>query len=222
MGRPIINIRARYHRPGNTELFRQGLRTVLDGVKAHMLARRTSTLAAENPLEQYVLVFDFEGSGWSNLDWDAFHVTLFEGARHYPSMGSQIFVLNCSAPVMLLWRSASRLMAPTLRRKCQLVSPKEVNECMQRLVPLDRLPRKYGGDGREWPGPDEAKCFEDQVGEVLAAVYQRAGVIPSDAKPFRSQLQDLPPRIDDESKEAEVPQQRGVGGGGNGFFACCY
>mmetsp|Transcript_51964 Transcript_51964/g.93432 ORF Transcript_51964/g.93432 Transcript_51964/m.93432 type:complete len:432 (-) Transcript_51964:154-1449(-) len=188
LGRPIINIRPRYHRPGNAALFRKGLQCTLDAVKAHFLHNRKHTFSETNPLEQYSMVWDFQGAGRKNLDWDCFNVTIEEGTHHYPNMGSQIYVLNVSAPVRWVWYAARRFLHPRIRRKCLLVAPRDVPALMCRLVSPEKLPPEYGGTGMPWVGPQEAVCFEDQVGELAAAAYTRAGVVPKGAKPLRKEL----------------------------------
>mmetsp|Transcript_57753 Transcript_57753/g.159893 ORF Transcript_57753/g.159893 Transcript_57753/m.159893 type:complete len:286 (+) Transcript_57753:228-1085(+) len=186
LGRPVIVIRPRYHRPGNIEMFRAGLRTTLDAVKAHFLNKRTAEFSNNNPLEQYAMVWDFGGASWSNADWEAFHTTLHEGTHHYPNMGSQIYVLNVSKPFRWFWSTACRFLHPKIRRKCCLVAPGNVRACMEQVLDPASLPPEYGGTGRPWMGPSEARFFEDQVGELAAAVYLRAGVVPQGAKPPRS------------------------------------
>jgi len=189
LGRPVINIRPRYHRRGNPDLFKAGLRSTVDALKAHYMRRRGTTFSETNPLEQYVMVFDFAGySMRNNLDWDAFHVTVHEGAVHYPNMGSQIYVLNVSAPLRWLWTAASKFMQPRVRRKCILVAPGDVPSCMSRLIASDQLPPVWGGTGPAWPGPEEARTLEDQVGPLLANTYRCAGVVPAGAKPSREDL----------------------------------
>jgi len=185
LGRPVISIRPRYHRPGNLELFKLGLRSALDVVKAHLLHRRGPTFSETNPLEQYVMVWDFEGASLKNLDWDAFHCTIKEGQKHYPNMGSQIYVLNVNAPMRWIWSAASKLMHPRIRRKCFLVAPKDVHACMRCVVAPELLPPQYGGTGAPWPGPQDCETLEDQVGELAAAVYRRADAVPAGAKPSR-------------------------------------
>mmetsp|Transcript_49350 Transcript_49350/g.143042 ORF Transcript_49350/g.143042 Transcript_49350/m.143042 type:complete len:434 (-) Transcript_49350:61-1362(-) len=192
LGRPILNVRPRYHRPGKIALFRHGLRTTLDAIKAHALHKRKDSFDQSNPLEQYAMVWDFAGSGWRNLDWEAFHCTIHEGAHHYPNMGSQIYVLNVSAPIRWVWHAASRFMHPRVRRKCLLVAPRDVAECMRRVVPPELLPPEYGGTGAPWPGPEAASTLEDQVGALAAGAYSRAGVVPAGALPRRD-AQSAPP-----------------------------
>jgi len=157
----------------------------LDAVKAHMLNRRTSTFREHNPLEQYSLVLDFAGAGMNNVDWEAFHVTLEEASRHYPNMGSQVYMLSVNLLVRWVWAAARRFMHPKIQRKCQLVRPEDVPACMQKLLPLENIPVEYGGTGAPWPGPSDAQTLEDQVGELAAAVYLRAGVVPNGARPPR-------------------------------------
>lgn len=223
LGRPVIVIRPRYHVPGNIDLFRAGLRTTLDAVKAHFLANRSDGFSQTNPLEQYAMVWDFEGAGRKNLDWQAFHCTLEEGARHYPNMGSQIYVLNVSTPFRWVWGAASRLMHPRIRRKCLLISPADVPACMRRLARPELLPPAYGGTGRPWPGPMEATTLEDQVGELVANVWRRQGVVPAGAKPSRTE-------VDEHTAEQEAASRRlrsydanpgGDRGSGTGCLGCC-
>eukprot|EP00927_Polykrikos_kofoidii_P077476 TRINITY_DN74413_c0_g1_i1.p1 TRINITY_DN74413_c0_g1~~TRINITY_DN74413_c0_g1_i1.p1 ORF type:complete len:466 (-),score=54.21 TRINITY_DN74413_c0_g1_i1:70-1467(-) len=207
LGRPVILVRARYHRPGNIPFFRAGLRTVLDGVKAHLLFKRGDSLSETNPLEQYVLIFDFQGAGWQNLDWDAFRCTLEEGDRHYPNFGSQVFVINVNAAVKLTWKVACGLMHPRVRRKCCFVGSKNVPDCMRRLIAPELLPREYGGTGRPWKGPESAETLEDQVGELLASVYRRVGAVPAGAKPSRDDLSSRESSFDEKAEglTARVP-----------------
>jgi len=135
------------------------------------------------------MVWDFSGASiWKNLDWDAFYMTVQEGAMHYPEMCSQIYVLNISAPVRWIWTAASKLMHPRVRRKCILVAPGDMPSCMHRIAPADQLPPVWGGTGPAWPGPAEAKTLEDQVGSLVATAYRRAGVVPVGAKPSREDL----------------------------------
>mmetsp|Transcript_126510 Transcript_126510/g.246620 ORF Transcript_126510/g.246620 Transcript_126510/m.246620 type:complete len:435 (+) Transcript_126510:121-1425(+) len=218
LGRPVVNIRPRYHRPGNPDLFRLGLRSTLDALKAHYMHQRGTTFSETNPLEQYVMIWDFAGASmWKNLDWDAFHVTLQEGAKHYPNMGSQIYVLNVSAPVRWVWTAASKFMHPRVRRKCILVAPADVPSCMRRIVPVDQLPPVWGGTGPAWPGPAEAKTLEDQVGSLVASAYRRAGVVPAGAKPSR---EDLMPGSIAPPREREKSRGRGKSLGELSCFAC--
>eukprot|EP00445_Apocalathium_hangoei_P006545 CAMPEP_0203863254 /NCGR_PEP_ID=MMETSP0359-20131031/14059_1 /ASSEMBLY_ACC=CAM_ASM_000338 /TAXON_ID=268821 /ORGANISM="Scrippsiella Hangoei, Strain SHTV-5" /LENGTH=443 /DNA_ID=CAMNT_0050780765 /DNA_START=67 /DNA_END=1395 /DNA_ORIENTATION=+ len=189
LGRPCLFIRAKYHRSGNIALFRVGLRSTIDAVKAHLLARRTDRFSEDNPLEQYVMLFDFDGAGWSNLDWEAFHCTIQEGSQRYPNMVAQNYLLNVSASVRWIWRTACPLMHPRTRRKCCLVAPRDVRACLQKVIPLERLPPQYGGTSAPWTGPDEARTLEDQIGELLANVYVRAGVVPDGALPTRAQAE---------------------------------
>lgn len=188
LGRPVVVIRPRYHVSGNIDVFRAGLRSTLDAVKSHLLAKRGSGFSETNPLEQYAMVWDFEGAGRSNLDWQAFNCTLEEGAFHYPNMGSQIYILNVSTPFRWIWAAASRLMHPRITRKCLLVAPQDVPKCMLRLVTPELLPPAYGGTGRPWCGPHEAKTLEDQLGDLVAKVLRRQGAVPAGAKPSRSEL----------------------------------
>mmetsp|Transcript_46415 Transcript_46415/g.84987 ORF Transcript_46415/g.84987 Transcript_46415/m.84987 type:complete len:558 (-) Transcript_46415:174-1847(-) len=187
LGRPVINVRPRYHFPGNIDLFRSGLRCTLDAVKAHLLANRGTTFSRSNPLEQYTMVFDFAGAGWKNLDWEAFHVTLEEGGKNYPNMMGQIFLLNASAFSRATWHMAKSFMDARVRRKVFLIAPSEVAACMRRLLPEDKIPREWGGSGLPWPGPQDAATLEDQVGALVAEVYQKAGVVPAGAKPTRAE-----------------------------------
>jgi len=212
LGRPVVNIRPRHHRPGNPDLFRLGLRCTLDALKAHHMHRRGTTFSESNPLEQYAMVWDFAGVSWTNLDWDAFHTTLHEG-KHYPNMGSQIYVLNVSAPVRWIWKAASKFMPPRVRRKCILVAPGDVPSCMRYLVAADQLPQVWGGTGPAWPGPTEAQTLEDQVGCLVATAYRRAGVVPVGAKPSQEDL--VPSGI-------ATPRQNphGKSGGEPSCFAC--
>lgn len=204
LGRPVINVCPRHHKPGDLELFRLGLRTTLDCVKAHLLHKRTNGFSQTNPLEQYTMIWDFEGTGWSNLDWEAFHCTIFEGAHHYPNMGSQIYVLNVNSAVRWVWNTASRCLHPKIRRKCCLVAPTQVNECLQKLIPIEALPPKYGGSGPDWPAPADATTFEDQVGELAARVYRRAGVVPAGAKPLRSAMPKVDPDWEDTNEALHI------------------
>mmetsp|Transcript_11454 Transcript_11454/g.25968 ORF Transcript_11454/g.25968 Transcript_11454/m.25968 type:complete len:567 (-) Transcript_11454:34-1734(-) len=187
LGRPVINVRPRYHFPNNHDLFRNGLRCTLDAVKAHLLARRGTAFSSNNPLEQYTMVFDFAGAGWKNLDWEAFHITLEEGGKHYPNMMGQIFLLNASRFSRTVWRGAKRLMDARVRRKVFLIAPSQVASCMRRLLPEDKIPREWGGSGLPWPGPQDAATLEDQVGALVAEVYLKAGVVPAGAKPTRAE-----------------------------------
>jgi len=190
LGRPIVIIRPRYHRPGNIELFRDGLRTTLDALKAMALSerRKAKGISKTNPLEMYAMVWDFQGASWSNLDWEAFHCTLYEGAHHYPNMGAQIYVLNVSAAVRFTWSAASRLMHPRIRRKCLLVAPADVQDCMAQVCDPGDLPPEYGGTGESLVAPENAETLEDQVGMLLASCYDRAGVVPDGAKPLGREL----------------------------------
>jgi len=214
LGRPVVNIRPRYHRPGNADLFRFGLRSTLDALKAHYMHRRGTAFSESNPLEQSVMVLDFAGaSTWNNWDWDAFHTTRQEGMVHYPNMGSQIYLINVSAPVRWIWTAASKFMHPRVRRKCILVAPGDVPSCMRCVVPADKLPPEWGGTGPAWPGPAEAKTLEDQVGSLVATAYRRAGVVPAGAKPWREDL--MPSGI------ATLPENPRSKPRGNSSFACC-
>merc|ERR1719323_2133039 len=56
---------------------------------------------------------------------------------------------------------------------------------MRRVISAEKLPPEYGGTGPAWLGPDLAETLEDQVGELAAAVYVRAGVVPAGARPWR-------------------------------------
>eukprot|EP00929_Paragymnodinium_shiwhaense_P084955 TRINITY_DN45461_c0_g2_i2.p1 TRINITY_DN45461_c0_g2~~TRINITY_DN45461_c0_g2_i2.p1 ORF type:complete len:479 (-),score=83.72 TRINITY_DN45461_c0_g2_i2:109-1545(-) len=188
LGRPLIVIRSRYHRPGHAALFRAGLRATLDCVKLHFLHKRTGKLHETNPLEQYAMVWDFEGAGVSNLDWEAFKITIDEGHLHYPNMGSQVYVLNVSLGMRWFWQAASKMMHPRLLRKCQLVRPADVADCMRKVVKPELLCPAYGGTGAPWPGPKEARSLEDQAGELMANVLANARVIPQGAKPLRKSL----------------------------------
>mmetsp|Transcript_137069 Transcript_137069/g.292750 ORF Transcript_137069/g.292750 Transcript_137069/m.292750 type:complete len:492 (-) Transcript_137069:83-1558(-) len=190
-GRPIIVVRPRYHVPGNVPFFLRGLRTSVDAVAVHMFQKRQQGFSETNTnvLEQYVLVFDFEGATWNNCDWECLKATLKSGTHEYPNRVAQVIAINVGPTARWVWKMAQTFLAPVNVRKIQLVAPKDVPAAMRRLVPQERLPREYGGNAEPWRHPKEAKSFEDQVGELAAAVYSSADVIPSGARPLRCSIQ---------------------------------
>lgn len=185
LGRPLLVVRMRYHRPGHGELFRSGMRSALDTVKLHCLHKRSGKLSKENPLDQYAMIYDLDGATWSNIDWECFRITLEEGAKRYPNMGSQIYILNASPTFMRIWGVAQKALDGRLRRKCSFIRSSEVPDLMRKLVPSDKLCPEYGGTGLPWLGPQEARTLEDQAGELMARVIGDAGVVPPGAKPRR-------------------------------------
>jgi hypothetical protein len=193
LGRPVLVIRFRHHKPGKIDQFRQGMRSLLDAVKFHNVHNRRHTFHKNNPLEQYALVLDFEGASWSNLDWQALQVTLEEGSLRYPNMGSQIYMLNVSCAVRWIYGRAQSMLHPKIQRKCMLVAPEDVHSCMQKLLPVDQIPREYGGLGAPWCEPESTRTFEDQVGELAASIYLQADVVPDGALPPLQGLHENPP-----------------------------
>merc|ERR1712151_1335406 len=82
---------------------------------------------------------------------------------------------NCDVDCL---KAACPFLALHNRRKVQIIEKSKVLGAMQQLLHQEDLPREYGGNGAPWPEPAEALCLEEQVGELAAAVYRRAEVVP--------------------------------------------
>lgn len=218
LGRPVVVVRPRYHAPGNLAHFIRGLRCTLDAVSIHLLKKRRAGIGHNaNLLEQYVMVFDFEGATWSNFDLEALKETIHAGTYHYPNKVGQTFVLHVSWGTTAAWNIAKKLLHPRTRRKCQFFASRDVREAMSSLVDSELLPPEYGGTAEPWPrAPAEACCFEEQVGELAARVYQESRVVPPGTKPCRSECpvasrtpsKQLPLRVERENSIAAT-------------FGCC-
>lgn len=221
LGRPVMWVRAKYHIPGTCEQYRNGYRATMDALKAHSLRKRSvDGWSEDNPIEQYVVIFDCKDVGTRNLDLESFKATLHEAAYHYPNMGGQIYVININRSITWGWGIACKIMHPRIRRKCLLVTGREVNKSLEKLIGLEKLPPSFGGTGTEWPPPAEAESFEDQVGDLLASVYRRCNVVPVGAKPSRhcEDFSEQRARMREEMKAQRLREQDGMWGN----LGCCF
>eukprot|EP00929_Paragymnodinium_shiwhaense_P112646 TRINITY_DN80911_c0_g1_i1.p1 TRINITY_DN80911_c0_g1~~TRINITY_DN80911_c0_g1_i1.p1 ORF type:complete len:433 (+),score=68.85 TRINITY_DN80911_c0_g1_i1:52-1350(+) len=218
-GRPVLFVRLRYHKAYDLEMFRTGVRALLDTIVMHLLLKREASISRQNPLEQYIMVLDMANATMSNFDWSGFKVLLHEGVTNYPNRLAQIYVLGANAFARWAYGLMSPLLHPRTRRKCIMVAAKDVNACLHDLIPSAVLPPQYGGSGNSCPAPQEACTLQDQVGDIAAAVLLRTGMVPSGALPDRhskpsSQLAGKthhPGWSDNRRRKPEAP----------GIFSCC-
>merc|ERR1711977_103355 len=96
----------------SSDLMQAGYRATVDAVIAHLLHKRSSQISGSNPLEQYVLVFESDGAGWSNFSTQIVKIMVQESNRHYPERLARIYVINCNNFVRTCFHIASPMLHP--------------------------------------------------------------------------------------------------------------
>jgi len=176
-GRPVVVVRAKFIDASmSSELLRSGYRSTVDGIIAHLLSKRSSKVSATNPLEQYVLVFDSEGAGWSNFSTEIVKIMVNESNNHYPERLARIYVVNCTSFSRYCFKLCSGMLHPRTVKKTQFITTDQVPALMTDLVDLDKLPVEYGGNATSWVPPSAARNLDEQTGVILAKTYRRLGL----------------------------------------------
>lgn len=207
-GRPVVVVRAKYIDAAmSAELLQAGYRATLDAVIAHLLQKRGSSFCGSNPLEQYVLLFEAEGAGWSNFSTEIVKVMVRESNAHYPERLAQIYVLNCTHFVRTSFQMVSPLLHARTVKKTQFIVAEKVPALMQSLVESEKLPVVYGGQALPWPNPAYARTLGDRMGKLMAATYRQLGL----ARPG----EDPEEEPEERRKISNIP--RTAGGG----LCCC-
>jgi hypothetical protein len=179
LGRPVLVVKARWFQKEyekQPELMEAGIRATVDTAITHQLQRRKTRLSRENPLEQYLLVFEAEGSGWANFSLKVIKIMLREAEEHYPDRLAQCLILRCNHVVKGIWKMVSPLLHPRTRRKVNLVGAKDVNRIMQQYVPIENLPPNYGGTGNSWFDPTDAETIGEYAGNLAEKTWQGLGM----------------------------------------------
>lgn len=178
-GRPVVVVRAKYIDAGiSSELLAQGYRATVDAVIAYMLQKRSSSVSRSNPLEQYVLLFESEGVGWSNFSTGIVKTMVRESNNHYPERLARLYVLNCTPFIRTLFQMVSPMLHVRTVKKTEFVVPEKVKAVMHSLVEPEKLPVDYGGNALTWAGPEYAHTLSDRLGKLMAATYRRLGLEP--------------------------------------------
>jgi len=223
-GRPILFIRARCLDPTvPITQMQQTFRAFMDAIILHLLRRRSSESRPTNVLEQYLVVIDPEGSGWSNVSLPVVKMLVRETNLYYPDRLQEILVLGVNSTIQMIWRMASPLVHPRTRKKVSLVANKDISATLLRHVDQQLLPTNWGGEASRFPTPAEAGGLSDRVGAIAAAAWghllgggQATG---ADGSPKARS-----PGLDIASSEPLAPGVRpcspGDSGGSAGMFAC--
>jgi hypothetical protein len=182
-GRPVLLVRGKYLDPKvPVHIVKEYFRGMMDAMTLHFLRNR-SGLSEENPLEQYICVFDTEGCGWSNYSLNTVKVFVQESALYCPEKLQEVVVLGASSFSRAIWKCVSPVLHPRTRQKVTMVASKDVATTMRRLVPLNKLPVKYGGEATLLPSPQEGQFLglEGRAGAIAAAAWEFGGVGGADA-----------------------------------------
>jgi len=178
-GRPVVMVKIRNCDPTvPAKSFQRFYRAIVDVVSMHSLCKRTGNISPSNTLEQYLLVIDMEGAGFSNFSLQGVQLMVAESNTNYPDRLSQVYVLGCNATVLGIWHMTQQVIHPRTRRKVQLISSSDVRKTMMELVDPELLPPHYGGSAPAWPRTGEAKTLDEKAGPLAAEVWRRTGVIP--------------------------------------------
>jgi len=178
LGRPVVVVKVRNLDPRMApKSFLRFYRAILDVVVAHCLHKRKKKICPTNPMEQYLLLIDMEGAGWSNFSKQLLQIMTGESNSNYPDRLSQVYVLGCNATVLAIWQVAQPIMHERTRRKVQLVSSADVKKIMCELVDLELLPPRLGGTALA--RSSGAQTVAEKAGHVAAAVWRRYGITPT-------------------------------------------
>lgn len=196
-GRPVVVVRAKYiDNQMSQEFMQSGYRAIVDCVIAHLLHKRCSQVNGANPLEQYVLVWESEGAGWSNFTTQIAKTMVKESNSHYPERLAQILILNCTHFVRLCFQMVSPMLHPRTVKKTKLITSDKVAGVMQSLVEPEKLPIEYGGSAPSWSSPIAARNMTERMGAVVAATHRRLGLMTAgeeaEEEPHERIIDDIP------------------------------
>jgi len=195
-GRPVVVVRAKYIDGSiSSEVMEQGYRASVDTVIAHCLSKRTTNVSGSNPLEQYVLMFESEGAGWSNFSSVIMKIMVRESNSHYPERCAGIYILNCNHFVRASFQMVSPMLHARTVKKIKFVVAEKVPALMQSLVEPEKLPPEYGGRAPPWASPANSQNLSDRLGRLMAATYRRLGLEPPGEDELEEESDESPEMI---------------------------
>lgn len=179
-GRPVVFIRAKYHRPDRYkgDFIEAGVRSTLDAVMAHLLHKRDG-LSETNPLERHMLVIDAKDCGWSNFSKDNLMIMQRDSTNIYTERLGKVVIVNVDRTIEFIWSQVVvRLLHPRTKRKVILERRGTTTPYLPTLIDPDILPRDYGGNADSFAEPGQADTLAGRVGAITAAVWERVGMLP--------------------------------------------
>lgn len=201
LGRPVIIIRTKFHFPGKkqpTSLLESGYRATLDSIINHLLLNRVSNggLSMTNPLEQFAVFLDLQGTGWKNFALSTIKLMNAESNDRYFDRMQKVYVLSPPGLFSAWWGLTSPILHPRTRRKVQIVKAHEVPTFVRDLIRDDSvIPREWGGMAPNWPEPSRCRTFEEKAGVLAANAMRKLGTAPVwDGREGELEMPSTPPR----------------------------
>jgi len=169
-GRPVLFVRGKYVDTRlKVETLRKMFRAFQDAIILQLLRQR-SGVSQTNPLEQYLVVIDMDGAGWSNVSLSALKMLVCETTTKYPDRVQEFVLLGFNSTARRIWSVLAPFVHPRTRQKVKMVAPDDAVGLMSSLIERDLLPSTYGGTGKPF-AEDEGSCLADRLGVIAADAW---------------------------------------------------